>query len=58
MLRIHCFLFVVLFLVVPTITLSRDVKINAINYLEKHAQNYYTISDTIWAYAEIGFQEY
>ena len=58
MLRIYCFLFVIVSLVVPSITLSRDVKISVIDYLDKYAQNYYSISDTIWAYAEIGFQEY
>jgi aminobenzoyl-glutamate utilization protein B len=53
----RCLIFI-LFIILPDVLESRDIKLTAIDYLNKNEQNFYTISDSIWSYAEIGFQEF
>jgi len=45
-------------ILLPATAQQRDPKSMAEEYLEQNADRFYTLSDTIWAYAELGCQEH
>jgi len=48
----------IVLILLPAIAQQQDPKDIAESYLEQNAERFYTISDSIWAYAELGCQEY
>lgn len=41
-----------------TYSMDNEIKQGAAHFLDEHAEEFASISDTIWSYAELGFQEF
>jgi aminobenzoyl-glutamate utilization protein B len=52
------FAFLLALILLPATAQQQDPRDTAESYLEQNAERFYTISDSIWAYAELGCQEY